>query len=59
MPTQNRESPAFEAPLAEGVGLEPTSPCGQRFSSVWPDVLAGPAYLYLMLFDQVSDKTTS
>jgi hypothetical protein len=45
--------------LCGGVGLEPTSPCGQRFSSVWPGVLAGPAYFYLMLFEQVSDETTS
>jgi hypothetical protein len=35
---------------AEGVGLEPTSPGGQRFSSVWFDVLTCPAYFCLMLF---------
>ena len=35
--------------FAEGVGLEPTSPFGQRFSSVWPGVLTGPAYFCLML----------
>jgi hypothetical protein len=44
--------------VAEGVGLEPTSPCGQRFSSVWSGVLTGPAYFCLMLFVQAGDKTT-
>jgi hypothetical protein len=32
-----------KAHLAEGVGLEPTSPCGQRFSSYELVVLAPPA----------------
>ncbi len=44
---------------AEGVGLEPTSPSGQRFSSVWPGVLTGPTYFCPRLFVQVSEKTTS
>jgi hypothetical protein len=51
--------PRSEAVFAEGVGLEPTSPFGQRFSSVWPGVLTGPAYFCLMLFLQASDETTS
>ena len=45
--------------LAEGVGLEPTSPSGQRFSSVWPGVLTGPTYFCPRLFVQVSEKTTT
>ena len=45
--------------IAEGVRLEPTSPFGQRFSSVSSGVLTGPAYVCLMLSVQVSNKTTS
>jgi hypothetical protein len=53
------EARSLVRPFAEGVGLEPTSPSGQRFSSVWSGVLTGPANFCLMLFVQASDKTTS
>jgi hypothetical protein len=47
------------APLAEGVGLEPTSPCGQRFSSYEYDVLTLPASAWLCQFVQVDDESIS
>jgi hypothetical protein len=45
--------------LAEGVGLEPTSPFGQRFSSVWSSVLTGSDYSDPIRSVQVSDNATS
>jgi hypothetical protein len=54
-----RSNAKLQVRVAEGVGLEPTSPFGQRFSSVWPGVLTSPAYFCLMLIVHVSDRTTS
>ena len=44
---------------AEGVGLEPTSPFGQRFSSVWPNVLSGSSHYWLGLSFLVNECVTS
>ncbi len=45
--------------LAEGEGLEPPSPFGQRFSSVWIDVLVGPGWPCLNRSLQVSERAIS
>ncbi len=44
---------------AEGMGLEPICPFGQRFSSVCPDVLSRPSCPYLRLSLLVSTLFTS
>ena len=51
--------PRSEAIFAEGVGLEPTSPFGQRFSSYEHDVLTLTAFPRLDLFEQVNDDLAS
>ncbi len=44
---------------AEGMGLEPISPFGQRFSSVWPGVLRSSSCSCLVLFLLVRTCVTS